>query len=370
MQLRWLEGNDARSALWRSETGAPPPVDLVVGNDELTADEAHRLARTKISVLWRGDFQNARQLLAALGRRVDRSRKKVTAATSAEGFHLYRQERSHVARLLSRLLVPLDAGHVVPLRRAPDVREALTAAYGPVEEPAVMSLRELLGVISAHEWQRKGVEVPSLGARLHPRFGVFAPVRGEYVDLVAEAPLPATDGAFDIGTGTGVLAAVLLNRGVERVVATDQDERALGCARGNLARLGFADRVDLARADLFPPGRASLVVCNPPWLPGKPRSPIEHAIYDPGGRMLRGFLDRLGKHLAPGGEGWLVLSDLAEHLGLRTRQELLDSFAAAGLVVAGKSDTSPTHPRVNDPDDPLHAARRAEVTSLWRLVAR
>lgn len=356
-------------ALWRSEADRPPPTEVVVGNDELTADEAHRLALTKTSILWRGDFQNARQLLAALGRRVDRSRKKVTATRSAEGFHLYRQERSHTARLLSRLLVPLEPGHIVPLRRAPDVREVLTAAYGPVAEPVVMPLRELLGVISAYEWRRKGVEVPSLGARVHPHFGVFAPVRGEYVDLVAEAPLPATDVAFDIGTGTGVLTAVLLSRGVEKVVATDQDERALDCARDNLARLGFADRVDLARTDLFPPGRASLVVCNPPWLPGKPRSPLEQAIYDPGSRMLRGFLDRLGKHLAPGGEGWLVLSDLAEHLGLRTRQELLDAFAAAGLVVAGKTDTRPTHPRANDPDDPLHAARCAEVTSLWRLVA-
>ena len=34
------------------------------------------------------------------------------------------------------------------------------------------------------------------------------------------------------------------------------------------------------RADLFPDGRAPLVVCNPPWLPGRPSSPLVHAIYD------------------------------------------------------------------------------------------
>lgn len=146
--------------------------------------------------------------------------------------------------------------------------EALAAAYGPVDEPVVMSLRELLGAISAYEWHRKGVEVPSLGARVHPRFGIFAPVRGEYVDLVAGAPLPATDVAFDIGTG--VLSAVLLSRGVGKVMATDQDVRALDCARDNLTRLGFADRVGPVRTDLFPPGRASLVGCRlvrvMPWL--------------------------------------------------------------------------------------------------------
>jgi methylase of polypeptide subunit release factors len=128
--------------------------------------------------------------------------------------------------------------------------------------------------------------------------------------------------------------------------------------------------VELVRTDLFPPGRASLVVCNPPWLPGRPHSPLERAVYDPSGRMLRGFLDRLGRHLTPGGEGWLVISDLAELLGLRTRKELLDTIAAAGLVVVDRLDTYPRHPRANDPDDPLHAARSAEVTSLWRLTTR
>ncbi|TXI86881.1 MAG: methyltransferase, partial [Cupriavidus sp.] len=75
-------------------------------------------------------------------------------------------------------------------------------------------------------------------------------------------------------------------------------------------------------------------------------------------------------HLAPGGEGWLLLSDLAEHLGLRSREALLGWIDAAGLKVAGRSDIRPRHPKAADPDDPLHAARAAEVTSLWRLTAR
>jgi hypothetical protein len=36
-------------------------------------------------------------------------------------------------------------------------------------------------------------------------------------------------------------------------------------------------------------------------------------VYDEGSRMLLGFLNGLAAHLAPGGEGWLILSDLAEH---------------------------------------------------------
>ena len=213
--------------------------------------------------------------------------------------------------------------------------------------------------------------IPALDARIHPHYGVFSPIRGEYVDLVAEAPLPSLDLAYDIGTGTGVLAALLARRGVSRVVATDQDTRALACARENMTRLGLTGRVDVVEADLFPDeGRVPLVVCNPPWVPAKPSSPLEYAVYDPGSRMLRAFVGRLAGHLQPGGEGWLVLSDLAEHLGLRTREELLTLFDESDVNVAGRLDAKPRHPRASERTDPLYAARAAETTSLWRLTPR
>jgi hypothetical protein len=83
--------------------------------------------------------------------------------------------------------------------------------------------------------------------------------------------------------------------------------------------------------------------------------------------MLKGFLAGLSAHLETAGEGWLILSDLAEHLGLRSRAELLALIEAAGLEVLGKIDIKPHHPRVADAGDPLHTARKAEITSLWRL---
>lgn len=373
----WTEDGAERRGLWRSESGMRPPRHVRVADDRMPADAAFKLACEGTALLWRGDYHGARQLLAALGRRVDRKPPK-PGADPRETFHLYRQAQSRRARVLGMLLVPLDStreGYAVPLRRAPDVSGACAEAYGPpppgsAAEHSLVPLRELLGVIGAYEWRQRGVPVPALGGdRVHPAYGVFAPVRGEYVDLVAGAELPPGRLAFDIGTGTGVLAAVLARRGVEHVVATDRDERALACARENAERLGVSDRLTIVAADLFPPGdeRAALVVCNPPWLPAKPASPLEAAVYDPGSRMLRGFLDGLAGRLAPEGEGWLILSDLAEHLGLRTRSELLAWIDAAGLTVAGREDARPRHPRAADASDPLHAARSAEVTSLWRL---
>lgn len=380
--ISWSDSGQAHEALWRSESGATAPRRVVVADDTLSADTAYRLACEGTGLLWQGDFQNARMLLQALMRRVDRKPPKAAAkaaqkmaeATAAEAFHLHRQAQAQRARVLSSLLIALEGDYAIDLRRAPDLRQACTEAWGAATgERSVASLRELLGLVGAHEWRKKGVEVPALGAapnnRIHPYYGVFSPVRGEYVDLVAAAALPSKALAFDIGVGTGVLSALLVRRGVQRVVATENEPRALACARDNLQRLGVLPQVELQSVDLFPAGRAPLVVCNPPWVPARPSSPIEHAVYDEGSRMLRGFLAGLAAHLEPAGEGWLILSDLAEHLGLRSREQLLGWIAEAGLKVLGREDIRPHHAKAADAGDALHAARAAEVTSLWRLAA-
>jgi SAM-dependent methyltransferase len=369
IDITWTEAGEVRSARWHSETGAAAPKRVVVANDELRADHAYRLACEGTAILWRGDYHNARQLLQALARRLERKPRK-SAASPREGFNLHRQTQSLRAHTLGMLLLPFEADYTIPLRRAPDARQACVEAFGPAGGPCVASLRALLGAIGAHEWRKKGIEVPALGERIHPHYGVFAPVRQEYVKLVAEAPLPTQSLAYEIGTGTGVLAAVLARRGVRRVIATDNDPRALACARENMVRLGLHDNVDVVEADLYPEGRAPLLVCNPPWIPARPSSPIEHAVYDQESRMLRGFLAGARTHLAPAGEAWLILSDIAEHLGLRSREALLALFDEGGLGVVGRMDARPQHPKALDPADPLYAARSAEVTSLWRLAVR
>lgn len=391
--LHWTHAGQACSALWRSERGAPPPRKVVVADDTITADTAYRLACEGTALLWQGDFQNARQLLQAMARRVDQPAKRthrkqaakvaIAAQTpsmdpSQSAFNLHRQAQAQRARVLGMVLIPFNPDYGIALRRAPDARQACMEAWGAADPAAgvsVASLRELLGLISAHEWRKNGVEIPALGAapnnRIHPHYGVFSPVRGEYIALVANALKSKTvRTAFDIGTGTGVLAAVMARSGIPHIVATDLDPRALACARENLRRLGVDAQVHLEQTNLFPLGLADVIVCNPPWLPARPSSPVEHAVYDEGSRMLMGFLKDLTAHLAPGGEGWLILSDMAEHLGLRSRTELLTAIEQAGLQVVGRLDAKPVHPKAQDVADPLHVARAAEVTSLWRLAAK
>ncbi len=412
--IQWAEQDVPQSALWRSERGNAPPKRVQLVDDTLSADEAYRLAAAGVGMLWRGDFHNAKLLMQALERRLERHankrmdksapsklRNKVKATMPADiqavppsnlqeamakQFYRHRQAQAQRARVLGLILIPLDADLNVPLPRAPDVKVACSQAWGePIStDKSVASLRELLGIISAFEWRKKGVVVPALGRdkkaierRIHAHYGVFSPVRGEYIDLVELAPLPSNIEAsqikaFDIGTGSGVLSAVLAMRGVGQIVATDLDARALACAKENLTRLVGGRQIKLEEANLFPDvakyGQANLIVCNPPWLPGTPGSSLERGIYDPGSQMLRGFLQGLPAHLDAKGEAWLILSDLAEHLGLRKPGELQTMIVAAGLKIIGQLSTQPRHPKAQDSSDPFHAARSREVTTLWRLT--
>ena len=379
--MQWQDNETPRQTRWLSESNQPAPTRLVIVDDQTSADQAYRLACEGTSLLWRGDFHNARQLLQAMTRRIERTAqrkadkagKKAQQSASAKDipnlFHQQRQAQAQRASILNRLLLELDAGYISQLRRAPDFSAACTAAFGELAEPCLIPYRDLQGALGAAQWRAKGVPIEALELSIFPHYGVFAPTRHEYVQLMLDAPLPEQHQvAFDIGTGTGLLAIILAQRGVQQVIATDLNPRALACAQENIKRLELP-AIELQQADLFPTEQplANLIVCNPPWLPAKPSSPLEYAVYDPKSAMLRGFLQGVSQHLAAQGEVWLILSDLAEHLQLRSREDLLGWFAEAGLEVKYRLDTQPKHGRSQDSSDPLFAARSAEVTSLWCL---
>ncbi len=376
MSISWVEGGRTQSARWQSEAGVVAPKRLLIADDAINADTAYRLACEGTAILWRGDFQNAKQLLQAIARRCERKNpskknKQETAPISLkQAFNLHRVAQAQRARVLGMLLIEVGEHYKIPLKRAPDFSQACLEAYGEFTSPFVVSLRELQGLIGAHEWRKKGVPIEAINAKIHPHYGVFSPIRGEYLALLAKAQLPSTELAFDIGTGTGVISALLAKRGIKKIIATDQDPRAINCAQENITRLGLQSQITLKQTNMFPEGKAPLIVCNPPWLPAKPSSPIEFAIYDPESRMLLAFLNGLKTHLTDDGEGWLIMSDFAEHLGLRDKDELGNAIEQAGLYTEEKLDIKPKHGKVMDETDRLHQARNAEVTSLLRLKTK
>lgn len=357
---------------WVTENNFSAPKNVIVIDDTFSADRYTSLASQGTSFVWMGDFHNAKNLLQAVQRRI----KKHSAASQAtdpqtlsKEFYRYRQHQAHKAQLLSRLMICVEDDLSIKLPRAPDFSQAISEATQVPAGGFLISLRELQGFIGAHEWRKKGVAVAALGGqKIHAYYGVFSPVRGEYLDLVASAPLPnPTRIAFDIGTGTGVISAILAQRGIPQVIATDLDDRAILCATSNIRNLGFEKQTTIQKTNLFPDGKADLIVCNPPWLPAKPTSAIERAVYDEDSGMVKAFLNGAPDHLNEHGEAWLIISDLAEHLGLRGADDLKNWIAHAKLDVIDCMKIQPRHSKATDEDDTLHSARSKEVTMLWRL---
>ena len=355
---------------YRNESTQSPPRDFVFAV-EASASRIIQAAQQSIATVWGGDFHNAKQVLAAIKKRVKpKPQTEATAnADPATAFHKHRLAQSQASRLANGLCVVIGAGFALDLPRAPNVQATLRDVYGVENtESFVLPLAQLLGFIGAHEWHKKGVTIPELGGAIHVPFGVFSPIRGEYLSLIAQAKLPANvHTALDVGTGSGVIAALLARRGVAHIIATDTNPRAIACAQANIARLGFSRQINVLQQDLFGEHTADLIVCNPPWLPAKPTSAVETALYDPKHAMLHAFLRGAAAHLAQGGQVWLVMSNLAELLGLRGAHDLANWFTQYGWRVVGSLKTAPQHRKASDRSDPLAFARSREITTLYIL---
>ena len=62
--ISWTDASGiAQGAVWRSGSGLAVPKNVVLADDQMAADVAYRHALAGTALLWRGDFQNARQLL-------------------------------------------------------------------------------------------------------------------------------------------------------------------------------------------------------------------------------------------------------------------------------------------------------------------
>lgn len=155
----------------------------------------------------------------------------------------------------------------------------------------------------ADAWRGLDAPRPILDGRYRSRPGIFAWDRVDPASALLARHLPPTlsgHGA-DLGAGWGYLSAQVLERcaGVTALDVVEAEQRALDCARANLA--GDSARVALeflwhdVTAGL--PGRYDFIVSNPPFhaLRGEPRPEIGRA-----------FIAAAAEALRPGGQLWLV----------------------------------------------------------------
>ena len=111
--------------------------------------------------------------------------------------------------------------------------------------------------------------------------------------LLSSLRVGAEDRVLDMGTGSGVLAVAAARR-AKTVVAIDINPAAVHCAALNADKNGVADRMSVLQGDLFLPlrqdDRFDVILFNPPYLEGRIKRPFDHALYDPGKRVVRRFL--------------------------------------------------------------------------------
>ena len=120
---------------------------------------------------------------------------------------------------------------------------------------------------------------------------------------------------LDMGTGCGVLAVFAADHGAKRVVALDVSEAAVNLARRNVAKLGFADVIDVQRSDGFSAlsgkqeGAFDVLVFNPPFFDhaADPNSPLTLAVFDQGQAFFKRVMAEAPKYLKHDGKVVLVV---------------------------------------------------------------
>ena len=170
----------------------------------------------------------------------------------------------------------------LPLQQ-PQKLEPLSASLQPattpnaaVMQPYLISLCDILGRIGANQMYNNDIYVSCIKEMVYPHHGVFTPIRQEYLDLLEQAPLPPPTTttsllstkdkllvAMDIGVGTGVLTAWLLQqyamanqatattmRGERQwqfstVIGTNNNPAAIACAQENLQHMGLSVTISM-----------------------------------------------------------------------------------------------------------------------------
>ena len=145
---------------------------------------------------------------------------------------------------------------------------------------------------------------------------------------------------LDIGTGTGLIALMLAQRGADRIDAIDIDMDACLQARDNIARSPFADRIQVHHAalDSFEPAEGmayDLIVSNPPYFADSLRCPDDKR------RMARHTDTLTLPDLLHVSRGWLAPQGrIALVLPFDQRDRLVNAAREEGLYPARETHVS------------------------------
>jgi len=249
-------------------------------------------------------------------------------------------------RKLHHLLLLAQGDSLLQVEDAPDTTGLQTWLEAPTGDAAfLIPVRRLQRILTDVRRAREGIHMPFLHGSITIFPHVYVPADQSVPAMFVEYRHLMEGGrVLDVGTGTGVLALLAAQAGAARVVATDSNPKAVANARANVQRLGLEDRIETrGPADLYEsvPGETfDMILFNAPWIQGEPQTLYDTANYDPGYRVLDGFLQGARDHLAPRGVILLQYSDVSQRRAGGTEDEgvahLERAVAANGLRIVGQ----------------------------------
>jgi SAM-dependent methyltransferase len=163
-----------------------------------------------------------------------------------------------------------------------------------------------------------------------------------FLGVIARSPVRD---ALDLCAGTGI-AALVLSRQVERVVAADITPRSAHFARFN-ALLNGCPNVEIAVGDLYEAVRGRTfdrIVAHPPYVPALEQSRVFRDGGDTGESILRRIVTDLPRYLRPGGTFYCVAAawDATEGpLESRIRQWLGEGEREFDVIFAQQEEVAP-----------------------------
>jgi methylase of polypeptide subunit release factors len=176
-----------------------------------------------------------------------------------------------------------------------------------------------------------GMTVEAPGGVYHPTPESSSLLFIRNIQALAAPKMPRM---LEIGTGTGAIALYVAHHWGAHVLATDISSTMLDVARANAERNGLA--LCFVKSDLFESVEESdfdLVVFNTPLIDKAPEDDLEReSLCDPGGRLLRGYLDGLPRVLKPDG---LALFGICCNTAYQQMDDVGLDFHVVGLELIG-----------------------------------
>ena len=163
-----------------------------------------------------------------------------------------------------------------------------------------IDLHPVQRLLDKHRVHKEEYELEIDGIKLRMVPNVFCPAYTNTSRFLTDnLTINEGESVLDMFSGSGFVG-ICAARIASRVVCVDHSLNAIKCIKNNIKANNLANKVSSVKSDLFKAikvERFDVVIANPPLLPGKPRTLLETAVFDPGLKTTVKFFRISGKEL-------------------------------------------------------------------------